>query len=260
MRKLYFSTKPFIVSGLVIFFTLIRICNPNVIIADFKFAYNKFRIANPEQLKYYLNRISIPILSIVLLTLASSCSVVGYKALSNTDAINIAAISIFDDNFEKALYKTDIKIYGNNLTGITIIKNVDSSIRVVSMSELGMKYFDFEFPDNEKEPIVHYIMEPLNKKVLINLFKRDFNFLFYLPLISNSEVLINKDDKSNILFKHNKVLYFLDSNGNVTDIKKYRVILKSKSIVSISGYHQSYPDTINMNHGNISLNFVKLKK
>ncbi len=214
MRKLYFSTKQFTISGLVIF----------------------------------------------LLLTVSACSIKSYKPITTTDEISINTINIFSADFVKALYKTDINIYGNKLTGITIIKKTDGAMRVVSMSELGLKYFDFEFPNNQEETIVHYIMEPLNKKALINLFNRDFSFLFYLPQISNSEILIKIDDKSNILVKHNKLLYFADNVGNVTDIKKQNVFHKSKPLISISGYHQSYPDTININHGKISLNFVRLKK
>ena len=190
----------------------------------------------------------------------SSCSIKSYKTIATTDDISINTINIFSDDFVKALYRTEINIYSKNLTGITIIKKTDGAMRIVSMSELGIKYFDFGFPDNKEEPIVHYIMEPLDKKALINLFKRDFSFLFYLPKISNSEVMISIDDKSNMLFKHNKLLYFADKVGDVTDIEKQRVFHKSKQIISISGYHQSYPDTININHGNISLNFVILKK
>ena len=200
------------------------------------------------------------ILAILSIVILSSCSVKGYKTVSNSNNINIAEIQIFDDNFEKALYKTNIVIYNNNLTGITVIKKIDSSIRVVSISEMGMKYFDFEFPNNQQyEPIVHYIMEPLNKKLLINMIKKDFGLLFYIPDINNSQVMVNIEDESKILIKHNKLLYFSDNTGVISQIKKQRILLPNNTIITLLQSTQSYPDTIDINHYKISLNFEAIK-
>lgn len=210
---------------------------------------------------FYFRPIFVFALSIILLVAAiSSCSVVGYKTVLNSDDINIATITIFDDDFEKALYKTDINIYGNDLTGITIIKKTDSAMRVVSVSELGMKYFDFEFPYNQQEePIVHYIMEPLNKKLLVNMIKKDFGLLFYLPAVNNTQLLVNIDDKSNTLAKYNKLLYFSDTTGDISYIKKQRIFSPNKTIITLSQSTNPYPDTIDINHSKISFNFVALK-
>jgi len=209
---------------------------------------------------YYLKLIIIFSFTIIAIVLISSCSAESYKSVSNLNKENISTIHIFDSNFEKALYKTNIVIYNNSLTGITIIKKVDSSIRVVSMSELGIKYFDFEFPNNQKkDPIVHYIMEPLNKALLINMIKKDFELLFYLPQINKSKIMVNVEDKSKILIKNNKLIYLTDSLGTISKIKKNRILLPNKTIITLSKTFQSYPDTIDINHGKILLNFVKLK-
>ena len=123
-----------------------------------------------------------------------------------------------------------------------------------------MKYFDFEFPINQqKDPIVHYIMEPLNKKLLINMIEKDFGLLFYLPEIINSQVMVGVEDKSEVLVKHNKLIYLSDSIGVISQIKKRRILLPNNTIISLSKSNQPYPDTIDINHGKISLNFVKLK-
>ncbi len=221
-------------------------------------------LINTSQLCYFARNKSLSknylfLLTILTIVISSSCSVTGYKSISDTKDINVAAIQIFDDNFTKAIYKTDINIYSNNLTGITVVKKLDSSIRVVSMSEMGMKYFDFEFPGNQqKEPIVHYIMEPLNKKLLVNMIKKDFELLLYIPKIDESKVMIN--DKSELIIKHNKMIYFIDNSADICDIKKYRVFQKPKQVVALRGYNHSYPDTISIAHGKIFLNFVNLKQ
>ena len=150
------------------------------------------------------------ILLISMLIATSSCSIKGYKLITESEKDKIVAPYIFDDDFEKALYKTSINIYDNEITGLTLFKKTDSAIRVVSMSELGIKYFDFEFPFDQLKPAtVHYVMEPLNKKILINLLLEDFNLLFFPPVINKSNILISTSDCSKMAAKHNKLVYVL---------------------------------------------------
>lgn len=191
-----------------------------------------------------------------MLFVISSCSIKGYKPIINSENSKITELHIFDDDFKKVLYRSSINIYGNNITGLTLIKKTDSAIRVVSMSELGMKYFDFEFPpDQLKATKVHYIMETLNKKLLVNMIIRDFNLLLFPPEISRSQIMISEEDCGKMLVKHKKLVYFFNSTGAVTEIQKQRRLFPMKPIISLSGYEQHYPDTIYIDHGKISFEF-----
>ncbi|MFK5855694.1 MAG: hypothetical protein QM503_06150 [Bacteroidota bacterium] len=209
--------------------------------------------------KTFIISYSIVVFAILIVTI-TSCSVKGYKVVSDASKSYINNIHIFQDNFNKALYKTNITIYGNELTGITIIKKTNNTMRVVSMSEMGMKYFDIEFPlDKNVNPIIHYIMEPLNRKLLINMFIRDFSLLFFPPINHKSKVMFGKSDSSLVLIKNKKIIYLFSSNGVVTDIKKQHFLLPTKTIATLSNYTQQYPGTIYFDHGKISLNFVNIK-
>lgn len=76
-------------------------------------------------------------------------------------------------------YKTSIDVLKNHLTGLLIIKKTDSlTTRIVFVTELGMKLFDFEAKDNQIHAV--YVFDPLNKPVLVDALKRNFNNLLLL--------------------------------------------------------------------------------
>ncbi len=190
----------------------------------------------------------------------TSCSISGYKNISNKAESSLVKIHIFNNDFIKAIYSTNINIYNKKLTGITLIKKTDSAMRVVSMSELGIKYFDFEFPDDKRKKIIaHYVMKPLNKKLLINLIKRDLGLVFYLPASDDWQVMISDDKKEKKIIKSNKLVYYLSDDNAVLNISKQRILSSGKSIVLISGYKHSRPERIYFDNGKISINFVEIK-
>jgi len=198
---------------------------------------------------------------ILLIFLTTSCSIKGYNSVSNSSKSTIDTIFVFSGGFNKVLYQTEINIYNRTLTGITIIKNTGSSTRVVSMSEMGLKYFDIEFPKiQDGDPIIHYVMEPLNKKLLVNMFIKDFGLLFYMPEISNSDLLYsNNQDTEGVAIINNGLVYYTGLGGRVSSIDKKRILLPTKPIVSIVGFSNNSPDKISITHSNIFLSFVKIK-
>lgn len=194
----------------------------------------------------------------LLIFATPSCSLKGYVPVTNdTKPTNI---QIFNSDFEKLLYKTNIKIYSKLLTGITIIKQDNNTIRVVSMSEMGMKYFDIEFSlTGNKEASVHYVMEPLNKKLLVNLIINDFKLLFYQPTINDAEIMVSEHNENVFAIKHNKLWYLADEFGYVDVIAKKNQLLNNKKIVAIKYNSKLQPSNINIEHNNISFNFAEIK-
>ena len=54
--------------------------------------------------------------------------------------------SIFGDNFNSFLFKTNITVYGKDYSGLLVTKQMSpQDYRVIFTTELGMKLFDFEF-------------------------------------------------------------------------------------------------------------------
>lgn len=82
----------------------------------------------------------------------------------------------FSDGQEDYVYKTNITVYGNELTGIFIAKKIsDSTHRVVFTTEFGNKLLDFEISENDFK--INSVVEELNRKMLINTLKTDFRLL-----------------------------------------------------------------------------------
>ena len=74
------------------------------------------------------------------------------------------------------VYKTNITVYGHEMSGIFIAKKInDTTHRVVFTTEFGNKLFDFEI--SEKSFKVNSIVSELDKKILINTLKEDFRLL-----------------------------------------------------------------------------------
>ena len=67
-------------------------------------------------------------------------------------------------------------IYKNHISGILIIKKIsETTHRVVMTSDFGNKMIDFEISENDFK--LNYVLEDLNKKMVINFLKNDFQEL-----------------------------------------------------------------------------------
>ncbi|HEX9980504.1 MAG TPA: hypothetical protein VGB50_08055 [Flavobacterium sp.] len=74
------------------------------------------------------------------------------------------------------VYKTNITVYGHDLSGIFVAKKIRDGVhRVVFTTEFGNKLLDFEISDTDFK--VNYIVEELNRKILIKTLKNDFQLL-----------------------------------------------------------------------------------
>lgn len=110
-----------------------------------------------------------------LLLFLGSCSPFIEKGLTKEKCEDVDFAEVFPGNFDQAMYRFSMSVGKNNFTGIAVIKrmNPDSSLRMVFMTETGLKYFDFEF-FKDKEVTVHFVMDALNHRGLLHLLTTDF--------------------------------------------------------------------------------------
>lgn len=123
-----------------------------------------------------LTRIYLPI-SCLLLFLSFGCrsKITDNYTLQNVAETNIS-VPYFSDSQKDYVYKTNITIYGHELSGIFIAKKInDSGHRVVFTTEFGNKLLDFEIYYNTFK--VNSIVAELNKKMIINTLTNDFRLL-----------------------------------------------------------------------------------
>lgn len=86
-------------------------------------------------------------------------------------------VPYFSDSKTDYVYKTNITVYGNELSGIFIAKKInDTTHRIVFTTEFGNKLFDFEISETTFK--INSIVSELDRKILINTLKEDFRLLF----------------------------------------------------------------------------------
>lgn len=109
--------------------------------------------------------------------------------------------SYFSNPAMDYVYKTNITIYGNELSGIFIVKKIDDfTHRVVFTTEFGNKLLDFEISETDFK--VNAIVEELDRKILINILVTDFRLL-----LRNNYVIQHQYSESG-----NKILESKDGN------------------------------------------------
>lgn len=111
-------------------------------------------------------------LAVVLISCGSVTKNYTSKKLDKTSY----TVPYFADSKTDYVYKTNISVYGNELSGIFIAKKInDTTHRIVFTTEFGNKLMDFEISENEFK--VNSIVSELDRKILINTLKEDFRLL-----------------------------------------------------------------------------------
>lgn len=86
------------------------------------------------------------------------------------------SLPYFSSEAKDYVYKANIEVYGNTLSGLFIVKKLGiGNHRIVFTTEMGKTIFDFSFLNNAFT--VNYIIDDIDKSILINILKRDFQVL-----------------------------------------------------------------------------------
>jgi len=118
------------------------------------------------------------LLSSMLLILFVSCS--SYPKKNGFSEIGSEKKTISNPYFADAskdyVYKANIEAFGNSFGGIFIVKKLEADHhRIAFTTELGNKIFDFTFQGEDFK--VNHILKEMNRKILINVLKNDFQVL-----------------------------------------------------------------------------------
>ncbi len=158
------------------------------------------------------------------------------------------------------LFKTQIEVYNNNLSGILIIKKIsDETHRVVMTTDFGNKLLDFEISGTDFK--VNYLVPDLDRKVVKKFLEKDFRIL----LRQNHPVSTSFEDKNDHIFStenlEQKNYLFIDKSGGqlnkivVTENGKEKInfLFKGKSAIfadSITLIHKDFRLKIQLNRLN----------
>ncbi len=195
-------------------------------------------------------------LSVILLTAGlSSCSYKHYKGFEQVSTENTPIPVVYVSSFTKAVYSTNFKIFGQELSGITMMKKVQSgnTIHVVFMSQIGLKFFDIEIRPEDKENWFHvnYIMESMNREFIISMLKTDFMLLFgQYP--KHSEIAAFRQTGSNatettIRFDKNVASVFSQPTNNQPVKIELRKGCSVKATIQLTPGN-NYPENVEINN------------
>jgi len=150
------------------------------------------------------------------------------------------------------VYKAHIEIYGNPLGGIFITKKInDTTHRVVFTTELGNTLFDFELSDTSFK--VNYVVEDLDRKIIINTLKEDFRLL----LKTNHEVQEVFENEDYIVYKskdNKRYNYLFESKKDSKLIKLLHTSkTKEKVAFEFGSKSNTFAENVKITHQNIKL-------
>jgi len=200
-----------------------------------------------------LSRIQNLIISGCIALLSVSCAVQTVKGFEKAEktADNYRS-AYFSDLATDYVYKANISVYGREFGGIVIAKKINDSIhRVAFTTEFGNKLFDFEIGETEFK--VNYILEELDRKILVNTLKDDFR----LVLKELHQVNEQYQDEEFIIYKskHGKRYNYLFTDRESGALVKLVHTTRSKEKISISYTPKSntLAQNIIIDHKNIKL-------
>lgn len=150
------------------------------------------------------------------------------------------------------VYKAHIEVYGNQLSGLFIAKRINDTLhRVVFTTDFGNKLLDFEL--SEKELKVNYIMEDLDRKMIVNTLRDDFRLL----LKTNHKVQEVFENEEYVIYKladAKRFNYFYESKKDNQLIKLVNASKrKEKVIFEFESKNSTFAKYITIQHKNIKL-------
>lgn len=175
------------------------------------------------------------------------------KSISNSDK---TVENLYFSSNEDYVYKCQMDIYKNHVSGILIIKKINPKFhRVVLTSDFGNKLIDFEVSENDFK--LNYVLPDLDKKIVINFLKNDFQELLRqrYPVNEsfeneNSKIYLSKIDKKNYYL-------FFNKENNLLKQIIYTKNNKEKIDFSFDAKKHIFADSLNLQHKDFKIN-IKL--
>ena len=193
------------------------------------------------------------ILRILLLILAVS----PLALFANTDKA-LAADSlprIFPRHALLATYQTHIDFKERSFSGLLLIReNADQSFRIAFVTEVGLKIFEFQFFTQKKESFhLVSILSYLDRKIVINTLRRDFESLF-MTFAAYRKAKIS-DGKIRYCYQ-GKRIYFTE-NHRITHMIRRKFFIKKEDIELAYG-QKDLAERIDIRHKGVNLH-IKMK-
>lgn len=200
------------------------------------------------------SKIPFLVINLLLLVVLNACVstnvIKDFKATPITKPI--FEVPYFSNSETDYVYKTNIFVYGNEMSGIFIAKKINESThRVVFTTEFGNKLFDFEISETNFK--INAIVPELDKKFFIATLKRDFRLLLKKQFTVQEQF----ENSTQIVYKSedgNQFNYLFVSKGND---KLFKIVhasnRKEKISISFASENNIIANNSIIQHHNIPL-------
>lgn len=164
--------------------------------------------------------------------------------------------NLYFSSNEDYVYKCQMDIYKNHVSGILIIKKINAAThRVVLTSDFGNKLIDFEI--SEEDFKLNYVLPDMDKKIVINFLKNDFREL----LKQSYPVTESFENTSDYIYesRSGKKVYYLFFNKDNRLLKQivYTKNNKEKIDFTFDAKKHIFADGLNLQHKDFKIN-IKL--
>jgi hypothetical protein len=197
------------------------------------------------------------LLSSIIAFLFSACTFGHYgRLVENKTASLQTPKSIFGDNFNSFLYKTNITVYGKDFSGLLLTKQLSpGDYRTIFTTELGMKLFDFEFKDTTFT--LHYCVPQFNKPSLLKVIQKDIETILMNDLTNKKQTAYTDKQAlytiQKINFENHQNYYFTEKpSQHLVKIEQAKKRVK-KTTFTLSNYENNLPSHILIKHHDIKL-------
>ena len=214
-------------------------------------------------MRFYRKKNSIlssPAIVLLLLTACAPNILNGFQKTGTKEISEAELYPIFRQTGNVSFFNMEIDFRKKNFSGMLILKkeNVDT-YRAVMTSYFGMSVFDFEF--GKDSFTVHYCMEDLNKKQIINTLRKDFENMFFFDMQGENPVTVysSRTNDSLKVYKVNKENHYYMVNTKSEEIRQMEIPHPISSIQYRFTYHHYFPAQINIKHTHIGLK-IRLTK
>ncbi len=144
-----------------------------------------------------------------------------------------------------------------HFSGLMVVKTSGTgAYRVVMITEVGLKVFDMEFaPDTTVK--MHYIMDPMNKKVLINTLSDDISLILMNRTVTMKPDRLSDKRSNDQVFRYKdhgrKYYYYVAGGSEFPHFAKQTGRITNKVKAYLYGNKNSGIDSLNISHYNFGL-------
>ncbi len=147
--------------------------------------------------------------SLLLFSLVS-CKTYELSNVSKVENQEKKIENLYFSSPEDYVYKCHMEVYNNDISGILIVKKISENIhRVVMTTDFGNTMIDFELSQTDFK--LNYVLPDLDKKMVINFLKNDFQLLLKkeFPVEEkfenqNAGIYISKEENTGYYLYFNK--------------------------------------------------------